>query len=121
MEQKMAKKKGRVIEISQDGWARVITERGDACNSCEASPFCHSIADCARLETNVLNKAGAGVGDLVTISLSSKMVFKGALILYIVPVAGLLSQSAKVQKPAYTGNNTHNKAQDKDLSIMNWM
>lgn len=87
----MAKKKGRVIEISQDGWARVITERGDACNSCEASPFCHSIADCARLETNVLNKAGAGVGDLVTISLSSKMVFKGALILYIVPVAGLLS------------------------------
>jgi sigma-E factor negative regulatory protein RseC len=91
MEQKMAKKKGRVIGISQDGWAKVITERGDACNNCEAAQFCHSIADCSKLETNVLNKAGAEVGDLVTVDLSSKMVFKGALILYIVPVAGLLS------------------------------
>ena len=69
----------------------MITERGDACNNCEASQFCHSIVDCSKLETSVLNQAGAGVGDLVTIELSSKMVFRGALLLYIVPVAGLLS------------------------------
>jgi sigma-E factor negative regulatory protein RseC len=87
----MAKKRGRVTSISQDGWAKVITERGDACNSCEVSQFCHSLADCSKLETSVLNQAGAGVGDLVIIELSSKMVFRGALLLYIVPVLGLLS------------------------------
>ncbi len=87
----MAKKKGRVTSISQDGWAKVITERGDACNNCEASQFCHSIVDCSKLETSVLNQAGAGVSDLVTIELSSKMVFRGASLLYMVPVTGLLS------------------------------
>ena len=68
----MAKKKGRVTSISDDGWAKVITERGDACNNCEASHFCHSMADCSKLETSVLNQAGANVGDRVTIALSSK-------------------------------------------------
>ena len=86
----MAKKKGRVASISRDGWAKVITERGDACNNCEASQFCHSIADCSRLEARVLNPAAAAAGDLVFINLSSMTVLKGALILYILPTAGLL-------------------------------
>lgn len=87
----MAKKKGWVASISRDGWANVITERGDACNNCEAAEFCHSIADCSKMETRVLNMTGAKAGDLVTMELSSKMVLKGAFLLYIVPVAGLLS------------------------------
>ena len=86
----MAKKKGWVASISRDGWAKVITERGDACNNCEAAEFCHSIAECSRMETRVLNMAGAKAGDLVTIELSSKMVLKDAFILYMVPVIGLI-------------------------------
>ena len=86
----MAKKIGRVTSITADGRAMVITERGDACNNCESTQFCHSLADCSRLETSVLNQAGAGVGDRVTIALSSNMVFKGAFVLYIIPVEGLL-------------------------------
>ena len=81
----MAQKKGRVSSIEKDGWAMVVTEKGDACNNCESAQLCHSLADCSRMETRVLNQANARVGDRVTISLSSSSVFKSALILYILP------------------------------------
>ena len=87
----MAQKKGRVSSVSKDGLAIVITERDDACSNCESAQFCHSLADCSRLETRVLNRANAGVGDRVIISLSSMSVFKSALILYILPTVSLVS------------------------------
>jgi sigma-E factor negative regulatory protein RseC len=86
----MAQKKGRVTSISKDGWAMVVTEKGDACSNCESAQFCHSLADCSRLETRVLNQAGAGVGDTVQISLSSRTVLKSAAILYILPTVSFL-------------------------------
>ena len=86
----MAQKKGRVTRIGEDGWAMVVTERGDACSNCESAQFCHSLADCSKLETRVLNRAGARVGDTVSISLSSGSVLKSALILYILPTVSLL-------------------------------
>ena len=86
----MAQKKGRVSSISGDGWATVVTEKGDACNNCGSSQFCHSLVDCSRMETRVINQAGAGVGDLVSINLSSMGVLKSALILYILPTISLL-------------------------------
>ena len=88
-ETKMAQKKGWVSRISEKGWAMVVTEKGDACSNCESAQFCHSLADCSRMETRVLNRANAEVGDRVIISLSSKSVFKSALILYILPTLGL--------------------------------
>ena len=86
----MAQKRGRVSSINQNGWAMVVTEKGDACSNCESAQFCHSLADCSRMETRVLNRANAGVGDTVTISLSSSSVFKSALILYILPTLSLI-------------------------------
>ena len=86
----MAQKKGRVSSVSKDGWAMVVTEKGDACNNCESAQFCHSLADCSRMETRVLNRANARVGDRVTISLSSSSVFKSALILYILPTVSFI-------------------------------
>jgi sigma-E factor negative regulatory protein RseC len=85
----MAQKRGHVSSISKDGWAMVITEKGDACNNCESAQFCHSLADCSRMETRVSNRAKAGVGDRVVISLSSSSVFKSAMILYILPTLSL--------------------------------
>ena len=87
----MAQKHGRVTNISTEGWAEVLVERGDACNNCEASQFCHALSDCSKMKTNVMNKAGAKPGDLVVIQLSTQMVFKGAVILYLVPVVGMLA------------------------------
>jgi sigma-E factor negative regulatory protein RseC len=86
----MAQKKGRVSSMNQDGWAMVVTEKGDACNNCESAQLCHSLADCSRMETRVLNRANAQVGDRVTVSLSSSSVYKSALILYILPTLSLL-------------------------------
>ena len=86
----MAQKKGRVRRVNIDGWAMVVTERDDACSSCESAQFCHSLADCSRMETRVLNRANAEIGDRVIISLSSNSVFKSAMILYILPTVSLL-------------------------------
>ena len=86
----MAQKKGRVSSVSKDGWAIVVTERDDACSNCESAQFCHALADCTRIETRVLNRANAGVGDRVTISLSSSSVLKSAMILYILPTVSLV-------------------------------
>ena len=86
----MAQKKGRVSRIEKDGWAVVVTEKSDACSNCESAQFCHALADCSRLETRVLNQAGAEVGDTVSISLSSKTVLKSALLLYILPTVSFL-------------------------------
>ena len=85
----MAQKKGSVRSVSKEGWAMVVTEKGDACNNCESSQFCHSLADCSRIETRVINRASAGVGDRVIISLDSSSVFKSAMILYILPTLSL--------------------------------
>ena len=90
----MARKTGRVRSVDKDGWAMVVTEKGDACTNCESAQFCHSLANCSLMETRVLNRARAGVGDRVTISLSSESVFKSALILYILPTMGLLIGAA---------------------------
>jgi sigma-E factor negative regulatory protein RseC len=87
----MAQEMGRVIHTSEDGWATVVTQRKDACHSCEASQFCNALTNCNKLETRALNKVGAGVGDLVTIHLSSHTVLKGALVLYLIPALGLLA------------------------------
>lgn len=87
----MAQEMGRVTHTGEDGWATVVTERKDACHNCEASQFCNALTNCARLETQALNKAGAGVGDRVAIHLSSHTVLKGALVLYLIPALGLLT------------------------------
>jgi sigma-E factor negative regulatory protein RseC len=86
----MAQKRGRVSSINENGWAMVVTEKGDACSNCESAQFCHSLADCSRMETRVLNRANAGVGDRVVISLSSISVLKSAMILYILPTISLI-------------------------------
>jgi positive regulator of sigma E activity len=87
----MAQEMGRVTHTSEDGWATVVTQRKDACHSCEASQFCNALTNCNKLETRALNKVGAGVGDLVTIHLSSHTVLKGALVFYLIPALGLLA------------------------------
>jgi sigma-E factor negative regulatory protein RseC len=89
-ERQLAQKRGLVKQVSRDGWAMVVTERGDACGNCESAQFCHSLADCSRMETRVLNRANAAVGDRVVVSLSSTSVFTSAVILYLLPTVSLL-------------------------------
>jgi len=85
----MAHIKGLVVSIEKDGWAKVVTERKSACNSCGTSHSCHSSLSNSKIVTKVLNIANAREGDLVSINLSLGEVLKGAAIFYLIPVAGL--------------------------------
>ena len=69
----------------------MLVERGDACHNCESAQFCHALSDCSKLKTTVKNEAGAKPGDVVTIQINTGTVFKGAVILYLVPIAGMLA------------------------------
>ena len=85
----MAQEKGLVTSITKDGWAQVETDRNDACSHCSS---CHVSFGCnSELTIKAINRAGAGVGDLVSIHLSSGTIMKSAAILYLIPVAGLIS------------------------------
>lgn len=84
----MAQEKGLVTSITEDGWAQVETDRNDAdshCDSCRVSFGCNS-----EMTIKAINRAGAGVGDLVSIHLSSGTIMKSAAILYLIPVVGLI-------------------------------
>ena len=85
----MAQEKGLVTSITEDGWAQVETDRNDACSHCTS---CHVSFGCnSEMTINALNRVGAGVGDLVSIHLSTGTIMKSAAILYLIPVAGLIS------------------------------
>lgn len=87
----MSQKKARITDTSTDGWAEVLVERSDACSNCESAQFCHALSDCSKIKTKVINNAGAKVGDLVVIRLNTMVVLKGAFILYVVPIIGILA------------------------------
>ena len=85
----MAQEKGLVTSITEDGWAQVETDRNDACSHCDS---CRVSFGCnSEMTIKAINRAGAGVGDLVSIHLSSGTIMKSAAILYLIPVAGLIS------------------------------
>jgi sigma-E factor negative regulatory protein RseC len=85
----MAQEKGLVTGTTEDGWAQVETDRNDAgshCTSCRVSFGCNT-----EMTINAINRAGAEVGDLVSMHLSSGTIMKSAAILYLIPVVGLIS------------------------------
>ncbi len=87
----MAEEQGYVTGIGEDGWAKVVTDRKDACADCGASHCCVSFKSGSEMVIKAMNSAGANVGDLVTLSLSSGTLLKGAAVLYVIPLAGLMS------------------------------
>lgn len=87
----MAVEKGFVVSIGEDGWARVVTGKSTACDRCKVSHCCASFGSDSNRIIRAVNRAGARTGDLVSISLSPDMLIKGAIILYLIPVAGLIS------------------------------
>jgi sigma-E factor negative regulatory protein RseC len=89
----MAHTRGLVIKIIDDEMAQVATDRKNACSGCSSSNNCRSCLSNSKMVmmSKALNSAGAKEGDLVDISLKSSMVFKGAMVMYLIPIAGLLT------------------------------
>jgi len=86
----MAREEGVVASIEKDGWAQVITTRGDACANCSSSHFCGAMGSGANMVVKALNRARAGIGDRVTLEIGSGTLVKSALIVYLLPVLGLV-------------------------------
>jgi positive regulator of sigma E activity/YHS domain-containing protein len=97
----MSEETGVVAVINEDGSARVVTERKDACNDCGASGCCTALdSKSSRMVVRALNKAGAGVGDTVSLSLGTGSVYQSAILLYFLPVITLFAG-------AVTGTSLH--------------
>ena len=90
----MAEEKGLVASIGENGWAQVVADRRDACGDCGASGCCASLGGGTKMVIKAMNRAGAGIGDLVSISLKSGTVVQSAAIFYLIPLIGFIFGAA---------------------------
>ena len=88
----MAEQIGIVIQTEPGGWARVLSDRKGACGGCHGDHGggCRGCLTSAKFESRVTNPVGAKAGDVVRISLRTEDLFKGAAVLYVLPVIALL-------------------------------
>ena len=89
----MAEQIGIIVEKEANGLARVLTDRKGACGGCHSGPSkCRGcLSTSGKLESHVINAIDAGVGDVVQITISPKKLFQGAALLYLVPIASLIT------------------------------
>lgn len=90
----MAQEEGLVASISENGWAQVVADRRDACGDCGASGCCAFLGGSSKMVIKAMNRAGAGIGDLVSITLKSGTVIQSAAIFYLIPLVGLIFGAA---------------------------
>jgi sigma-E factor negative regulatory protein RseC len=87
----MPQEQGYVLSVEGNGWVQVATERNSACGHCAAaSQCCQSAMYNNRVATRALNRAGAHEGDIVYITMNAPSVLKAALLVYMVPLIGLV-------------------------------
>ena len=80
----MAEQIGVVVENQPNGMSRVLTNRE------RAHGGCHPGLECDQLESHATNPVEAEVGDVVKIALPQKGLFKGAALMYLLPLAALI-------------------------------
>jgi sigma-E factor negative regulatory protein RseC len=85
----MANQRGRIIK-SEQGYAHVISEKNDACGGCSSVKNCGTRMVASKVVTRVRNPVHAKEGDTVIVSLATNTFLKGAALLYLVPVIGLI-------------------------------
>ncbi|MEJ2156510.1 MAG: SoxR reducing system RseC family protein [Desulfobacteraceae bacterium] len=88
----MAEQIGIVRDSEGNGLAQVVTDRRGSCSGChESSSGCRSCLTSAKMVSSVNNPLGARTGDLVKITLPTKTLYKGAAVLYLLPIFGLIA------------------------------
>jgi len=82
---------GIVLENNGDGFANIKTNRSGACGGCDSSSgHCHSCLANSQMICRVANPINAKPGETVRVELDSREVFKGAAVLYLLPVLTLM-------------------------------
>lgn len=91
----MIEEQARVVRVI-DGVAEIVTQRRGSCGSCAARQGCGTSLLAAwlpqrQLSFHIVNDIDARVGDLVVVGLDERLLQRGSLLLYAVPLAGLLT------------------------------
>lgn len=90
----MAEQIGIVVDNETNGLARVLTDRKSACGGCHSARHskCRScLTTSAKIESHVANPIHAGSGDVVKITISQAELFKGAALMYLLPIVTLIA------------------------------
>lgn len=85
----MSAENGTVQRI-ENNWAWVLTQRKAGCDNCGHKGSCNMIEGADHMLVRAANNARARVGDNVELFLSTRTRIKSLLVLYILPVVGLL-------------------------------
>jgi len=85
----MNEAEGIVKEI-QDKRALVLIDRQAMCGQCSAKGFCDMLGGGKEVLSETLNAVGAEVGDTVTIGLPFGAVTKASMVVYMIPLMGLI-------------------------------
>lgn len=88
----MKASKGYVVSVSAEGKAQVMVETDDSAKGCSSrTEHCHCSGKGGGLVIKVENRAGAKVGDYVSVLFKPGAVLKSVLILLGVPSLGILA------------------------------
>ena len=85
----MLSEEGVVKELKGER-ARVTTQRGAACADCGTRHACKALGGSDEAEITALNRAEAKVGDVVELVLPEKALLWASVMVYLLPVVGLL-------------------------------
>lgn len=95
----METEKGIVTRIDS-AFAWVKTTRTGTCDSCAAKDSCRVMGGGKEVEVEAINAAGAKIGDEVLIGFKSASLIKLSLLVYTVPILGLMIGALVGQKAA---------------------
>lgn len=87
----MAKQIGLVTQIFPSGLTEVLTERKGACGGCQPSHGCGTCLTSSKIKAKVHNPVDAQPGDVVEIHMDNHAIYYSAIILYGLPLLGLLA------------------------------
>ena len=85
----MNEEQGTVKEV-RGKKAIVVTDRGTMCNHCSAKGFCSTLGGGKEMLSEVRNPIGAQSGDIVKVGIPEGMVTKASLVVYMIPMIGLV-------------------------------
>ena len=97
----MAKEEGIVLRTGL-GTAWVMTNKSDACDSCNAKDACNMLGGGKDSEIEAINKIGAKTDDRVVIGFESSSLFKASFLLYILPIVFMITGALIGQKFSLT-------------------
>lgn len=83
------KQTAQVIQIAQNGMAKVKVRRASACASahnCGSCDHCSMMENAPEIVVSAVNSCGARVGDTVTVESSTAGVLGAAALLYLSPI-----------------------------------